>query len=390
MWKIFLVPVIILAAGSLMIVGTDWCLTRMKHLRRYRIGRWSSEQVWREAVKKCARKWLVHTPIVQKTDNCQYVLVDVLKGNYRNRTIQSWQTAMLALGLSARKDGESKTLTENWARSAVAENGAWKKPVGKVDFAMQAFALMSAVSDAESVRPAMEEVLSLLEDNLCADGMISYSQGTKTPVRYVDTLGMVCPFLTAYGLRYGQLEYVNMAIVQLQKFREFGLLTGTALPCHAYETEKDVPLGIYGWGRGTAWYFLGLLDTWIQLPSGADEELLRQWVIEAAEEYWKYQKPDGGFDTILTGGGQYDSSATAAMAYFYRVCGQRFSDERYLSVSDRCLEKLKSVTMRDGAIDCCQGDTHGIGRFSAVFDVMPFAQGLAVRTLALKERETHV
>ena len=37
------------------------------------------------------------------------------------------------------------------------------------------------------------------------------------------------------------------------------------------------------------------------------------------------------------------------------------------------------ATMRDGAIDCCQGDTHGIGSFSQTFDIMPFAQGMALR-----------
>lgn len=213
--------------------------------------------------------------------------------------------------------------------------------------------------------------------------MISYSQGTESAFRYVDTLGMVCPFLAAYGVRYEEKEAVWLAYQQLKQFREFGLLDKSALPCHAYHVVLRKPTGIYGWGRGTAWYFLGLLNTWREMSEGtAEKEDIKQWIYEAAEDYMQYQSQDGGFCTILQGGGQYDSSVTAAMAYFYKWCWKIWNKEVYLRTSERCQQKLKSVTMRDGAVDLCQGDTHGLGTFSQVYDVMPFAQGLLLQAMS--------
>ena len=36
------------------------------------------------------------------------------------------------------------------------------------------------------------------------------------------------------------------------------------------------------------------------------------------------------------------------------------------------------ATRRNGALDYCQGDTYGIGLYSQIFSVMPFAQGMAL------------
>ena len=165
-------------------------------------------------------------------------------------------------------------------------------------------------------------------------------------------------------------------------------MCGTNLPCHAIHADTKMPLGVYGWGRGTAWYCLALLDSWKELQTRSQREKIEKWLRNAAEEYYSYQSEDGGFQTILQGGGQYDSSVTAAMCYFYKACYCIFDEPKYLEVSERGLNRLRRVTMMDGAIDLCQGDTHGIGCFSQVFDIMPFAQGLVLRTLFIDiERE---
>lgn len=53
--------------------------------------------------------------------------------------------------------------------------------------------------------------------------------------------------------------------------------------------------------------------------------------------------------------------------------------------ADRCLDKLRSVTRITGAIDWCQGDTKGIGIFAQTYDIMPFAQGLTLRSFLINE-----
>ncbi|MPN08619.1 hypothetical protein SDC9_155904 [bioreactor metagenome] len=41
------------------------------------------------------------------------------------------------------------------------------------------------------------------------------------------------------------------------------------------------------------------------------------------------------------------------------------------------------MTRRDGALDYCQGDTVDFGIFSQRLDVMPFAQGMALRAFKI-------
>lgn len=382
-----MILIVVLGAYSIIVVGFDCVLNFVNQMKRYHIGRWENDEQWKNTIKKRCYKWLRRTPTVRKTDNYQYVLLDIIKGNYRNATIQSWQMAGIALGINELNEKESKQALECWKKELLTNEGQWRKISNKVDYALLAYALLKTTEDINSIKPAMDEVIKILENNLCEDGMISYSQGKVADTRFVDTLGMVCAFLATYGVAYEKEEYIDMAIRQIESYRRFGLLKGSALPCHAYNVKNQMPLGVYGWGRGTAWYFLAVLNTWRELPVSENKTKLEHWILEAANCYLQYQQSDGGFCTILQGGGQYDSSVTAAMAYFYRVCWKIFQEKKYLEASEKCLTKLKSVTMKNGAIDVCQGDTHGIGVFSQVFDVMPFAQGLVLQTLAIKLEE---
>lgn len=385
---IFVIFIAILCISAVVIIGFDFVMNFVSQMKRYRIGRWKDEEQWKDAVKKRCYKWMKRTPTVKKTDNYRYLLLDIVRGNYRNATIQSWQTAGLVLGVNEIEDEESQAVIKQWKEKILTKDGQWRQLGNKVDYALLAYALLKATEDVQSIKPAMDCVVKILENNLCEDGMVSYSQGKDTCIRFVDTLGMVCSFLTAYGVVYQKDKYVDMAMRQIEAYREVGLLRNSALPCHACNVNTRKPLGIYGWGRGAAWYFLALVNTWKELPHSDNKEKVEQWILEAANCYIQYQQPDGGFCTILQGGGQYDSSVTAAMSYFYRMCWEIFGEKKFLKVSDKCLMKVKTVTMRNGAIDVCQGDTHGIGVFSQVFDIMPFAQGLVMQTLEMKTEET--
>ncbi|MGN0171105.1 MAG: glycoside hydrolase family 88 protein [Lachnospiraceae bacterium] len=366
----------------LVVVVYDILYESLHNLRRYHIGRWTNRTEWKKAVKSCAQKWLLNPPVISAVDESQYRLVKKLKGQGANTTIQSWQKAGLALGiLSSCDTAQDRELLSQWERQLINQDGCWKMPLKKVDWAMLGYALLKQSKYPNERKRAADQVLYVLMDNLCEDGMISYSQGKASTIRFVDTLGMVCPFLAMYGRLYHEPEIVALAVKQIELFRETGLYEKTNLPCHAYDAESKLPLGVYGWGRGIAWYTIALVDTWRELPDGNDKQKLQAWIKDAAEAYIPYQKPDGAYYTILQGSGQYDSSATAAMAYFYHVCAEIFNAEKYGEISRKCLDRLMLATMRDGAIDQCQGDTHGIGIFSQNFDVMPFVQGLVLRSL---------
>jgi unsaturated rhamnogalacturonyl hydrolase len=55
------------------------------------------------------------------------------------------------------------------------------------------------------------------------------------------------------------------------------------------------------------------------------------------------------------------------------------SEKTFLAAAFRVEKALMCSTRRNGALDNCQGDTCGIGYYSLVFSIMPFAQGLALK-----------
>lgn len=379
--------VIVLLSFALALCLVNYSIDYFFYLKnkycRFHIGRWQQDS-WEQAVEKKAIKWLRKTPTVKITDNSRYMLLDILNGKYQSKTIQSWQKAALILGLLESKSVVSQKAARKAAEDLVDSAGNWKEPPVAVDCGMLSYAVLKAVSDPFKIKPAMDYSIKIIKQNINAEGMISYTGGKDNPDMYVDTIGLVCPFLTLYAKIFEVSEWKDIAFYQIKMFHQYGIYKNTALPNHAFDIESKLPLGVYGWGRGTAWYLLGLMDTYKNLNSEEYKNLLREWISEAAEKYIVYQRNDGGFGATLQRTQTYDSSATAALAWFYSCCYSIFSEEKYKQVKEKCMNKLLSCTRISGAIDWCQGDTKDIGVFSQTYDLMPFAQGMALRAMNQK------
>lgn len=378
--KALIVLFVIAAATIFAVDGFFWLVDRYC---RFHIGRWPDSQVWEEAVYRVARKWSRKTPTVKITDNSRYILLDMLSGRYRSQSIQSWQNAAIILGLLEK--GESDT-ARNAALRFLDGSGNWRKAPVAVDSSMLAYAILKAAEDPQAVKSAMDAVIALICRNVDTNGLISYTT-PGDPHRYVDTIGLVCPFLALYANTYGCPEYEEMACDQLRFYHRYGLLTGTNLPNHAIHGDTKLPLGVYGWGRGVAWYVLGLLDTYFSLICQERKQEVLGLITSAAEDYLRFQRNDGGFGSILQIHSSYDSSATAVLAWFYGHCAHLLQKEDYGVCAARCLRKLRSMTRITGKIDWCQGDTKGIGIFSQTYDIMPFAQGFTLRAISLQKKE---
>lgn len=349
-------------------------------LCRFHIGRWTKKE-WELAIQNKAEKWVRTPPTVKITDNSRYMLLDFLKGKYRSNTIQSWQKAALILGLLECKSEDAIRQARRAAEMLLDSTGNWKiKPVA-VDCGMLSFAVLKAIDNPDKIKPAMDYSVKIIKNNINSFGMISYTGGKSNPEMYVDTIGLVCPFLALYSEVYENIEIGNIAFYQIKMFHKYGLYESTALPNHAFDIYTKLPLGVYGWGRGTAWYIIGLMDTYNNLNNKEYVEKLKEWIFEAAEQYINYQHPDGGFGSIIQRTNSYDSSVTATMAWFYKCCNEIFLDSRYEQARKACLNKLLSCTRITGAIDWCQGDTKDIGVFAQTYDLMPFAQGMALRAM---------
>ncbi len=377
MKTVFFVLLILFAAVSLIIFAVDLIFYLTENYSRFHIGRWNSDYSWQEAVIKKAKKWALKTPVVRKSDNSRYMSFDILSGKYRSENIQSWQTAPLILTLFSDKDTDGCRKAVN---EYIDKSGNWKKVPENIDSAVLAYAILKTESDTKRIKPAMDKMVEIICGYIDDNGLLSYRGGSH---KYVDTIGLVCPFLCLYATVYNKHEYERIAYRQIEFYNSCGLLHGTFIPCHAVDSESKLPLGVYGWGRGCAWYILGIVDSWSALIDGEIKSKIKGLLKRIADYYMDFQHNDGGFGSMVQIYGTYDSSVTAVMAYFYMKCYHVFTDESYLRTAEKCMRKLKSVTKINGSVDLCQGDTKGIGVMSHHYGIMPFAQGYTA--LAVQE-----
>lgn len=365
---------------SIIIFGVDFYFYMLNRYCRYHIGRWNNYDEWLSKVKNISIKWTRKTPVVKMTDNNRLMVIDMINGKYKNNNIQSWQLGGLLLGLCECNDKEAKEAINKLIVKLIDKDGNWVTKPTNVDCGLLSYAILKNSKDYKKIKPAMDYSIGIIEKNICEDGMIAYTSDKNVDERYVDTLGFVCPFLQLYSNIYAEEKFSKISLEQINQYNKYGLLYDTYLPNHAYNPKNKLPLGVYGWGRGAAWYVIGLIDTYIEMKDSDEKLILKQNIKNVADSYINYQREDGGFGSILQNERTYDSSATAVLAYFYSRCYEIFKSPKYLEVSNKCLQKIKSVTRITGKVDWCQGDTKGIGVHSQTFDIMPFAQGFTLRT----------
>ncbi|WP_279021850.1 glycoside hydrolase family 88 protein [Intestinibacter bartlettii] len=364
---------------SIIIFGVDFYFYMLNRYCRYHIGRWNNYDEWLSNVKNISIKWTRKTPVVKMTDNNRLMVIDMINGKYKHNNIQSWQLGGLLLGLCECNDKEAKEAINKLIIKLIDKDGNWVTKPTNVDCGLLSYAILKNSKDYKKIKPAMDYSIGIIEKNICEDGMIAYTSDKNVDERYVDTLGFVCPFLQLYSNIYAEEKFSKISLEQINQYNKYGLLHDTYLPNHAYNPKNKLPLGVYGWGRGVAWYVIGLIDTYIEIKDSDEKLILKQNIKNVADSYINYQREDGGFGSILQNERTYDSSATAVLAYFYSRCYEIFENPKYLEVSNKCLQKIKSVTRITGKVDWCQGDTKGIGVHSQTFDIMPFAQGFTLR-----------
>lgn len=359
----------------------------MERYPRYKIGRWKENESWMSHAFAVGLGWLPKVPAVPVTQNKYLLLMDILKGKFTNPWVQAWQTGGLLIGVSEYSAKDSERVRNNSIQYFINEEGKWKVKPKNVDFAILAYGLLKYNDRKDFLKPAMDELIAVIEKQIGEDGLIAYS--SRKNIRYIDTLGLVCPFLVLYDKTYRTDKYEKLAVLQIEQFIERGMFPNTWLPIHSYEWKTCLPVGVYGWGRGTGWFILGLLDSFLELSEEDHIEKLRKSLLTAADYYLQFQREDGGFGIFLQNKETYDSSATAIFAYFYGKCYELTQDRKYLTSMEKSLTKLKAYTRRNGALDYCQGDTVDVGIFSQRMDIMPFAQGMLLRAMVIYSRIKH-
>lgn len=356
-------------------------------LTRIHIGRYDDKDIWNKSITNTGVKWLNKTPKVRVTDNTRLVIIDMLKGNYTRNNIQHWQEASLILGLveylKLNDNKQTKHEIMHYINKKFDDTGQWIKKPKQVDGAILAYAIMKLnFIDSNKYKKAYDYIWELIEEHKGEDGTVGYRKSMKS-YRYVDTIGFICPFLVSYGIRYNKKECIDLAVKQIKEYERNGMLKNRFIPGHAYKVENNLPLGLYGWGRGLGWFAIGLMDSWNELPqNNRYKPVLNESIKRYAKEIMQLQQQNGSWNwTVTRSESRADSSTTATLAWFL-VNAARIEDieKNCLQSKNKAINYLMTVTRRNGVVDFSQGDTKDIGVYSMMFNIMPFTQGLCMRT----------
>lgn len=379
-FSIFLWICLVIFIVDIAPMATTW-------VRRIHIGRYRERRDWVHTVTSLGVKWLNQTPTMKINDNNRFIVLDMMKGRYSSRTLQHWQEAALLLGLAERQASKNDPIIDlkiqRFIRKKLNDDGSWKKHPHHVDSAILAYALMKLPQAHGSYKKALDEVWEIIQNHIGSDGTVQYRKHMPN-YRYVDTIGFVCPFLTAYGIRYNKPECVELAIKQMKAYEQAGMLQNSIVPCHAYDVNNGSPLGLFGWGRGLGWLAIGMMDTWKELPKKHKyKSILECNIIQFSQEVVKMQRPEGCWNwTVLRSESRADSSTTAILSWFLiQAAGMDEISETCLVHAEKAMHYLMMVTRKDGAVDFSQGDTKDIGVYSMLFDVFPFTQGFCIRAI---------
>ena len=330
------------------------------------------EETATEKIKETAVSWLLKTPSVPLSDETRLTVIDRAKGRYKSSVLQSWQKAALLLG--AGEAGEADAV-KRFCDEQI-ENGRFKNFVRSPDFALLSYAVLFNAKDRQSLKGIMDEVYGFLKE-IAKDGTVPYNVNIGD-IRFVDTLGMVCPFLMLYAKTYGVTEAETLAKRQLFEYEENGMSEKTGLPVHCFDIKTGAPLGVCGWGRGCGWYALALAE---MLRTSPDEELL-----SSAENFMKsvmvHRLGNGGFSRQIPAEKMGEASATAMICHLSAVLYKLTGKKEYRECADGGASFIRLSTRKNGKVDYAQGDTKGIGFYSKKLDTMPAAQGFSLLLLA--------
>ncbi len=370
------------------IVSIDWIPLLSTWQSRIKIGEFDSLEDWKTKITTISSQWLNQTPTIKVSDNTRIIIIDILRGNYKRDSIQSWQQGALLLGLtnyvSQTNDAKVSAQIASFVASKLDAKGDWKIQSKEVDEVLLAYAISKTANfDFQKYQPALDATYDSIKKLIGKDGTVVY-RSNYPHYRLVDTIGFVSPFLVRYGVQTSNNEAVQLGLHQIREFTKYALLNDSFIPCHSYDVDSKLPVGLFGWGRGLGWFAIGLIDSWLELPNEhPDKNELSQMVVKLAKTILQFQNENGSWNwIIMSKDKQSDSSTTAILSWFLTNAATISEVENECNLAkEKAIQYLKQVTRRNGAIDFSQGDTKGVGVYSQQFGILPFTQGFCLRTI---------
>lgn len=307
-----------------------------------------------------------------------------------------WPRALRALAFArAAEAGDNSALSRlvEYADTLLTPQGLWRAQLESPPQALDGYNLLilDRIAPSERYETAIRAMANhFLNDCPRLGGCLPYSRSGN--LMLVDTLGMLCPFLAAYGRDFKDVQAIDLAKAQLQDFIDRNLDPSSHLPFHGYFAGGPYRLGAHAWGRGVGWYLLGLVDTLIELdPAERGYAELKQALSQAAQALQGLQRADGnwGWAIVLP-----ETRSDTSVASF---CGYALARARHANLISadhdhmiaRALAALEAASSPDGTVGNSSGECRGLTDYSRTFGPQPWVQGTAAAFVIEIRKQPH-
>lgn len=242
-----------------------------------------------------------------------------------------WPNGLLAKGLidAANYLEDDKTNKEGILSYLESYIDVWTRTGGRVEY------IDDAIFGEVLLELEKKELAARVYDNLLAtrkdfEGSIVYRPKQDNNYILADMVGMVCSFLSSYGVRYNAIDAIDLANKQIVNFIKHGIDDVTGLPYHGYslgtrgdmgDGHGEMCLGLVGWGRAVGWIMRGtagylaalkehINDSCVSYKS--DYEDVSKFFIKLSETCISYLRDDNLWGWELPAKkGHVDTSASA-------------------------------------------------------------------------------
>lgn len=341
-------------------------------------------------IKDVTRKQLLKYP-KNNIRNFKYIVKQTLKiliGTYKKTDKYFWPNGLLAIGLMY-----SHIKTEDLNDFEILEKyfDRWRYcrwSMRYLDNAINGYSLIYVFEQTKNqkYKRGLDKIAKyLLNHSTDKYGTLPYR--TQTPdLIYIDSLGMICPFLSKYSKFTGEIKWIDIAVTQIKNFLKMGMDSKMGLPYHGYNSKTNSKLGIIGWGRGIGWILIAFVGTLEFLDQSHKEYIyIRDEFVKLINKVLEYQLENGYFTWQLNSiEGPVDTSATSMIA-FSLIIGikTRILNESYKPALKKSLKALLNST-HDGFVNDCSAECMGFSMYPQIYGNYPWSQGLTLAVLTME------
>ena len=308
----------------------------------------------------------------------------------------NWPNGLLAKGLIYYYMGHKNSDQAREIREVLqAYFDGWIKNGHKMyylDDALSGMALIELhqITGEERYRQAADEMMRFLSFHITDKaGSLLYRPNQKNGYVFVDSIGMICPFLCKYGHTYGDAKAIGLAVTQIQNFVDFGMDGKTGLPYHGYKFEDGLKYGIIGWGRAVGWLMIGMSESLAFMDeTSPDYEYIKQIYRRLVDKVESYQLENGLYCWQLGAKeGPVDTSATAMILY---SIAQSLNMKVLIGIHrSRMLRGREALLgmVKEGKLDNALAECQGFSLYPQVYGAYPWSLGPALSLFAVTSEE---